>query len=213
MQFRIVASMVGALALGPLAATPVLAADAAASPQFNIMGPSRCSAWPKSNDITSASKAVPLNWALGFLSGWAAQANLALLDVVDPQEVNTWLTTYCQANPTTPLPLAVRELERDLEAKLPPPPAPATSPQGPMFTAPTPTTTVDEPAARAKPRHRAPAHRAQAKPAAAPQTPAKPAAAPQAPAKPAAAAPNAKPAAPKAQPSAKPQAPNTKPQT
>jgi hypothetical protein len=136
MRFRIGDCLTGALTLWLVATSAAGAADApAANPQFNIMGPSRCSGWPKSGAITSAEKAVSLNWALGFLSGWAAFANLALLDVVEPKAVDDWLTTYCKANPTVPLPLAVRELERDFESKLPapepspeaaaPPPSPA----------------------------------------------------------------------------------------
>ena len=163
MQYRGIAAMAGALVL--CAAPLAQAADAAASPQFNIRGPASCSNWPKNGDISSAAKAVPLNWALGFLSGWAAQGRLELLDVIDPQAVNDWLTTYCKDHPTAPLPLAVRELERDLEAKLPPP-APAQD-QAPMFVP--PTVTTPPPATPApKPAHRTVRKKA-AKPA--PSTP------------------------------------------
>jgi hypothetical protein len=161
MQFGLVASAALALAVAAGAATPVRAAEAQAGQTFKIMGPARCAAWPKSGDIASASKAVPLNWALGFLSGWAAQSNLALLDVIDPAEVSEWLTSYCQAHPSETLPMAVRELERDLEAKLPGPPEPpqATGP-APAQAAPAP---AEEPKAaqpaKPKPARRAPARR------------------------------------------------------
>jgi hypothetical protein len=88
------------------------------------MGPATCAAWPKSGRISSAAKAVPLNWALGFLSGWAAQANPKLLDMVEPEGVSAWLDTYCQAHPNDTLPTAVLAFEGELEAKLPPPPPP-----------------------------------------------------------------------------------------
>jgi hypothetical protein len=108
----------------------------AAEAQFNIMGPSTCMGWPKSGTIDSAAKAVSLNWALGFLSGWAAFSNLALLNVIEPKEIDAWLTTYCQDHPMESLPIAVRELERDLEKKLPPPPPPPAPP--PEATTPAP---------------------------------------------------------------------------
>jgi hypothetical protein len=149
-------TLCAALAVAALAAP---AAQASEASSFNIMGPSRCGAWPKSGDITSATKAVPLNWALGFLSGWAAQANLALLDVVEPEAVDRWLTDFCQKNPEVTLPAAVRELERDLEAKLPPPPAPPPAPTAAAPAAEAPAKAA--PAAKAKPKavRRAPARR------------------------------------------------------
>ena len=163
MRYRGIAAMAVALVFG---AAPLAQAGEAASPHFNVMGPASCANWPKNGDISSAAKAVPLNWALGFLSGWAAQGRLELLDVIDPQAVNDWLTTYCKDHPTAPLPLAVRELERDLEAKLPPPPAPAQD-QAPMFVP--PTVTTPPPATPApKPAHRTVRKKA-AKPA--PSTP------------------------------------------
>ena len=109
------AAAAAGLVLTAFLAPAARAADAPASPHFNIMGPSGCANWPKSGAITSASKAVSLNWALGYLSGSAAQDNLALLDQFDPDSVDAWLTTYCGAHPADPLPLAVRELERDLK--------------------------------------------------------------------------------------------------
>ncbi|HTK34061.1 MAG TPA: hypothetical protein VL358_02085 [Caulobacteraceae bacterium] len=161
-----------------MATSAATAADApASSPQFNIMGPSRCAGWPKTGAITSAEKAVSLNWALGFLSGWAAYANLALLDVVEPKVVDDWLTTYCKANPTVPLPLAVRELERDFESRLPPPePSPEAA-----VPPPPPASGVQDaaPTTKAVPSRRAAVHRKAPpkKPAAttpAPKTPPKP---------------------------------------
>jgi hypothetical protein len=115
------------------AAAPAMAAEG--EPKFEIMGPSTCAQWPKSGAISSAGKAVPLNWTLGFLSGWAALGKLQLLDLIDAEEVDTWMTDYCGTNPTATLPLAARELERVLEAKLPAPPA---APAAPMFVAPQP---------------------------------------------------------------------------
>ncbi len=99
-------------AVPAFAATPVLAADGAPTvePKFNIMGPATCADWPKSGSISSAGKAVPLNWTLGFLSGWAALGKLQLLDVIDPEAVDKWMGDYCAANPTVTIPLAAREL-------------------------------------------------------------------------------------------------------
>ncbi|OYX36312.1 MAG: hypothetical protein B7Y99_02435 [Caulobacterales bacterium 32-69-10] len=153
MRTPLSASLLSALAL--LAAAPAaMAADAAPAPEpapaprFEIMGPATCKEWPKSGAITSAGKAVPLNWTLGFLSGWAALGRLQLLDVIDAEAVDAWMTDYCAANPTVTLPLAARELERALEAKLPaaappPPPvaetpAPAEKPKAPATRRPAP---------------------------------------------------------------------------
>jgi hypothetical protein len=151
-------TIVSTLAVVAFATTPALAAPTPAAvtappgPSFNFMGPSDCARWPKTGDITSATKAVPLNWALGFLSGWAAQANVALLDLVEPEGVSTWLDTYCKANPSDMLPTAVRQLERELEAKLPPPPAPAQAEAKPA-----PAEKAQAPAKAAPARRRAPA--------------------------------------------------------
>jgi hypothetical protein len=125
----------------------------AAEAQFNIMGPSTCMGWPKSGTIDSAAKAVSLNWALGFLSGWAAFSNLALLNVIEPKEIDAWLTTYCQDHPMDALPIAIRELERDLEKKLPPPPPPPEPPAPPQVAAPAPT--AETSAAKPKPKPKA----------------------------------------------------------
>jgi hypothetical protein len=135
-----------AAALALTAARPALAAEAGApaTPQadpgamFQIMGPATCAQWPKSGAISSAGKAVPLNWTLGFLSGWASLGKLGLLDLIDAEQVDEWMTRYCGEHPTATLPLAARQLERELEAKLPAPVA--ETPSEPLFlpTNPTP---------------------------------------------------------------------------
>lgn len=175
MQVRVAACLA---AIVWVAAGGARAADRPAGQQFNIMGPSNCSTWPKTGQITSATKAVSLNWALGFLSGWAAQANLALLDLVEPAEVDLWLTSYCKEHPADTLPVAVRQLERVLEARLPPPPPPPV-PEPPMFVPPAaqPPKAEPAPATKAAPARRAPARRRTTppRPKPAPATPAPPA--------------------------------------
>jgi len=128
-----------AMILAPLLALaggPAVAADSAtapappSTPAFSVMGPSSCAKWPKAAKVTSSAKAAPLNWVLGFISGRAAENNLALLEMMDPEAVGAWMDSYCQANPTDNLPNAAVELERQLTAKLPsrqPPPAPPPS--------------------------------------------------------------------------------------
>lgn len=149
-------------------AAPALAAEEGATPnapqnapKFEIMGPATCADWPKSGSISSAGKAVPLNWTLGFLSGWAALGKLSLLDLIDAEQVDAWMTDYCGKTPTATIPLAARELERELEAKLPapPPPPPAASP---MFVTPAPEAAAPAakpPAAKKAPVSRAPRKR------------------------------------------------------
>jgi hypothetical protein len=158
MPFRLILRCAALAGLAVAVATPAAAADAPPLPRFNIMGPSTCADWPKSGAITSASKAVPLNWTLGFVSGWAAFANLKLLDVVEPDQVDVWMTAYCKDNPTSTIPAAARELERDLESKLPPPPPP---PAPIVMPPPKPPEAKPAPAAKPKPR---PARRAPARP-------------------------------------------------
>lgn len=145
-------------------ASPALAAESPSGPKFIMMGPSTCASYPKTGSTSSASKAVPLNWMLGYVSGWASVSDVRMLDLIDPDAVDAWVTAYCKDNPTHTLPTVARELERDLESKLPPRPAP---PAEPMFVPPTPQ--ADTPA-KAKPPARKPAVRrkAPAKPAAKP---------------------------------------------
>lgn len=156
-------SLVAAAAIAT-AATPAMSAETAApadpGPKYNIMGPSTCDRWPTTGAITSASKAVPLNWALGFLSGWAADTNLKLLEVIDPEAVSSWLDSHCKEHPTDTLPIAVRELEGELEAKLPKPPEP------PLFGPPiaVPEAPKAEPPAKAAPKPK-PVRRKRAAPA------------------------------------------------
>lgn len=176
---RATAFALAALAIG--AAQPAVAADAGPGPansdaMFQIMGPATCAQWPKSGSITSAGKAVPLNWTLGFLSGWASLGKLDLLTLIDPEQVNEWMTKYCADHPTVSLPLAARQLERELEAKLPAPVA-AAPPAQPMFlpTNPTPeglaaanggmkpTVSADKPAATKAAPARRPAARRRAR--------------------------------------------------
>lgn len=127
-------------ALGLLAALalalPASAGEAAGDQRFTVMGSASCTGWPKSGSVTSAAKAVPLNWVMGFLGGRALEKNPALLDLVDENQINDWLTTYCAAHPANGLPAAAIKLAEELEAKLPPPPPPAAEP--PMFVPPAP---------------------------------------------------------------------------
>lgn len=145
-----VAAALSLLALaGASIPAPVLAADDAPQPVFDIMGPSDCARWPARARMDSAAKAVPLNWALGFLSGVAEQADAKLFDLIQADKVSAWLDTYCQANPDASLPGAVRALEKELEAQLPPPPPP-------MFFTPPTAPAPPPPAAKAAPAKAAP---------------------------------------------------------
>jgi len=148
------------------------APPAASGPKFNIMGPSNCSGWPKSGSISSASKAVPLNWALGFVSGQAVKSNLGLLDAVEPEAMDKWLTDYCRDHPNDTLPAAVGALQSELEAKVAAS-APAQPPEPPMFYTPPvqtaakpPAPAARKPAAKARTAKRAAARTPAAKPAA-----------------------------------------------
>jgi len=160
-HFRAVVASIMAAALVPAAAVAAAdqSEDEAAGRAFNIMGPSSCARWPKTGAISSAGKAVPLNWALGYLSGSAVGGRLALLDLIEPDEVATWLDAYCADNPDASLPNAVRALGLELEARLPP------------LAPPPPPTFVERPPAKAKPAPKAAAKaapRRQSRPAAAP---------------------------------------------
>jgi hypothetical protein len=77
-----------ALAALACAIVPVCVHAAESNPEadlnYNLMGPSTCARWPKTAAITSAAKATPLNWALGFLSGSAKASNMARLEFIDP---------------------------------------------------------------------------------------------------------------------------------
>lgn len=143
---RIHLSAAAALSLALVAHTAFAQPAAEGGPKFNIMGPSNCSGWPKSGSITSASKAVPLNWALGFVSGQAVKSNLGLLDAVEPEAMDKWLTDYCRDHPTDTLPAAVGALQRELEAKVAAASAPAKPPEPPMFYTPPVQTAAKAPA-------------------------------------------------------------------
>ena len=180
MRFFVVAIAAAGMAL-PLAIAPP--AKAQSGQAFNMMGSASCAKWPKAATITSASKAVPLNWTLGFLSGWAAQSNLDLLDLVDPEAVSAWMDTYCQAHPAANLPTAARELERVLEERLPPPPPPEPPARIVLPPPAAPAAKAAQPAraAKARPARRKPAPRKAAPPKAAPPPPPPPPPPPRAP--------------------------------
>lgn len=121
------AALALAVAVGPLCAPPAaLAAESAegANLSYNMMGPSSCARWPRAAAIGSTAKVVPLNWALGFLSGSAKASNIARLEFIDPEAVSGWLDSYCRDHPTDSLPRAALAFEAELEARLNPPPPP-----------------------------------------------------------------------------------------
>ncbi len=120
-------------ALVALAVTlPATAAEISPDQKFNVMGSASCANWPKIGRLTSAAKAVPLNWVLGFVSGRALETNPALLPLINPDEIDPWLTAYCAEHPMNALPAAALQLAKELEAKLPPPPPPPVV-EPPMF--------------------------------------------------------------------------------
>ena len=155
MVLRFTVSAFAALAL----ALPAAAGEVTPDQKFNVMGSASCANWPKSGRVTSAAKAVPLNWVLGFLSGRALETNPALLTLINPDEIDPWLTAYCGEHPSNALPAAALQLAKELEAKLPPPPPPPVA-EPPMFR---PALTPD-PAPAAKPapapKRRAPVRKA-----------------------------------------------------
>lgn len=126
-RLRILAVAALAAAAAPLYAP---GAGRAAEPaeganlSYNMMGPSSCARWPRAAAIGSTAKVVPLNWALGFLSGSAKASNIARLEFIDPETVSSWLDAYCRDHPTDSLPRAALAYEAELEARLNPPPPP-----------------------------------------------------------------------------------------
>jgi hypothetical protein len=112
-------------------------ADEASSAHYTLLGPATCSQWPKSGSISSAAKAVPLNWALGYLGAAAGDDKLGLLDLATPEAVDSFLTSYCKDHPTENLPLAVKVLTQQLEAKLPQSAQASAAREPPMFVPPT----------------------------------------------------------------------------
>ena len=137
-------------------ALPAAAAEIGPDQKFTVMGSASCANWPKSGRVTSAAKAVPLNWVMGFLGGRALEKNVALLDLVNPDEIDRWLTGYCASHLTNGLPAAAIALAEALEAKLPPPPPPPGPPEPPMFVPPAPTPAKPAPAAKVPAKPRAP---------------------------------------------------------
>ena len=115
-------------AVAAIAFTPVASLAAEPAPdadlKFNMMGSASCARWPATGAISSGAKAVPLNWVLGFLSGTAAETNMARLAFIEPDAVAGWLDSYCRENPDAPLPRAARAYEQALEERLNPPPPP-----------------------------------------------------------------------------------------
>jgi hypothetical protein len=114
---------IAAISFTPLAVVAAEPADEAEL-KFNIMGSASCARWPTSGAITAGAKAVPLNWVLGFLSGTAAETNMARLEFIEPDAVAGWLDSYCRDYPDAPLPRAARAYELALEERLNPPPPP-----------------------------------------------------------------------------------------
>jgi hypothetical protein len=142
-----------------LAIAPAVRAQEAPQPVFNIMGPSDCARWPRRASIDSAAKAVPLNWALGFLGGAAEKSDERLFPLIQPEIVSAWMDSYCQDHPTETLPMAARVLAKELSGRLPP-----LQPPAPMFVPPTAVTPPKPPAPKAAaPARKAPARRAPAR--------------------------------------------------
>lgn len=144
-----------AVALAPLCGAHAAEPTPEADLNYNLMGPSTCARWPRTAAIGSTAKVVPLNWALGFLSGSAKASNIGRLAYIDPEAVSGWLDTYCQAHPTDSIPRAALAFEEELEARLNPPPPPpiilSTPPPPPPATKAAP---VPRPPARAPARRR-----------------------------------------------------------
>lgn len=115
--------------LGVVAATAVLAltlpgisrsAPASQSPgiMLRYMGVLSCGEWlATKGDYKSRERSMPLNWALGAVSGISMATKQDLLADVDQASVAAWLDQYCAANPLDGLPDAVRALVNELSAR------------------------------------------------------------------------------------------------
>lgn len=119
-----------------LALTSALPAQAwAAGPPdgavYNIMGSSKCAAWPRKGSVESAAKAVPLNWVLGYLSNEAETSDTRLFAELDPVKLGAFLDTYCADHPDHALPTAAKAWRADMQDELGPPVR-----EAPMFSPP-----------------------------------------------------------------------------
>ena len=84
---------------------------------YRWMGSMSCGAWPRDKPHDSTEVAVPLNWALGFLSARAGSRELDLLRRVDIPSVKLWIDNYCAGHPLDDLPTAVMALDVELAAR------------------------------------------------------------------------------------------------
>jgi hypothetical protein len=81
-------------------------------------GPATCSTWvqwrlPTAHPVDTAAVEY---WAEGYLSGLAAGTRHDVIGEFRHQDLATWLTRYCTANPQTPLPDAIIALGRAMLA-------------------------------------------------------------------------------------------------
>jgi hypothetical protein len=81
-------------------------------------GPATCSTWvqwrlPTAHPVDTAAVEY---WAEGYLSGLAAGTRHDVIGEFRHQDLATWLTNYCTANPQTPLPDAIIALGRAMLA-------------------------------------------------------------------------------------------------
>jgi hypothetical protein len=75
-------------------------------------GPATCATWiqwrlPAAHPVD---KAAVEYWVEGYLSGLAAGSHHDIIGAFRRDALVSWLDTYCNANPQTPLPLAVNAL-------------------------------------------------------------------------------------------------------
>jgi hypothetical protein len=75
-------------------------------------GPATCSTWVEWRSPTAdpVDTAAIEYWAEGYLSGLAAGSRHDVIGAFRHDALATWLTNYCTANPTTPLPEAIVNL-------------------------------------------------------------------------------------------------------
>jgi len=102
-----------------LACAQPAAHDQAYAYTARFIGPGSCGQWSglRGIPITQPSKAVPLNWILGYLTGRSAASGRDLLGLVDIESASAWIDNYCQTNPLDMLGTAAARLGDELERR------------------------------------------------------------------------------------------------
>lgn len=90
---------------------------AQSSTNARYMGEISCGSWPKYKEVGDGTKAVPLNFVLGFLFGRAAQAGTDPLGIFDIPSVAAWMDNYCQANPLATIIEGAFLLEKEMTTR------------------------------------------------------------------------------------------------